>query len=87
MFLHPTQVASVMAGVAGVEDYRFIIGLENHVDTLRCEVVTEPGTDAEALRAMLATRVREGLRFRADVVVVEALTEGEGPILDTRDWS
>lgn len=87
MFLHPTQVASVMAGVPGVEDYRFIIGRENHVDTLRCEVVTEPGTDAEALRAMLATRVREGLRFRADVVVVEALTEGEGPILDTRDWS
>lgn len=87
MFLHPAQIASVMGGVAGVADYRFVVGRENHVDTLRCEVVLEAGVDAEQLVTALGARVREGLRFRADVVSVAALTDGDGPILDTRDWA
>ncbi|WP_256840849.1 phenylacetate--CoA ligase family protein [Ornithinimicrobium cryptoxanthini] len=87
MFLHPTQVAAVLGGIGGVAGYRFVIGREDHKDTLRCEVVAEPGADADALVAEIGSRVREGLRFRAEVVVVQALTEGEGPIVDTRDWS
>lgn len=87
MFLHPAQVAPVLAGVPGVVDYRFVIGRESHVDTLRCEVVTAAGVDTAEVVADVGTRVREGLRFRADVVVVDALTPGEGPILDTRDWA
>lgn len=35
----------------------------------------------------VAARVREGLRFNAEVVVVDALTPGNGPLVDTRDWS
>jgi len=86
MFLHPAQIAPVMAGVPGVADYRFVVGRENHVDTLRCEVVPAEGADAEEIVAALGPRVREGLRFRADVVAVEQLSAGDGPILDTRDW-
>lgn len=87
MFLHPAQVTSVMGGVAGVAQYRFVIGRVNHVDSLRCEVVPQAGTDAAALVAGLAGRVREALRFNAEVVAVSALTDGEGPIADTRDWT
>ena len=87
MFLHPTQVASVMGGVEGVADYQFVIGREDHKDTLRCEVVAESGADTDALVAGVGSRVRDGLRFRAEVAVVEALTEGDGPIVDTRDWA
>jgi len=87
MFLHPTQVAGVMNGAPGVADYRFVVGRHDHKDTLRCEVVAEPGADTEELVAALGPRVRDGLRFRADVVVVEALTDGDGPIVDTRDWA
>ena len=87
MFLHPAQVATVMGGQDGVADYRFVVGRVDHVDTLRCEVVAEAGADGDALVAALGPRVRDGLRFRADVVVVTELTPGEGPILDTRDWA
>src|SRR5699024_6063443 len=31
MFLHPSQAASVMADIPGVDGYRFIIGREDHV--------------------------------------------------------
>ncbi|MCK0114176.1 AMP-binding protein [Ornithinimicrobium sp. F0845] len=86
MFLHPAQIAPVMAGVPGVADYRFVVGRVDHVDTLRCEVVPAPGVDAAELVASLGPRVREGLRFRAEVVAVEQLSPGDGPILDTRDW-
>lgn len=86
MFLHPAQIARVMDGIAGVAAYRFVIGRADHVDTLRCEVVPVAGTGTDPLLADLAHRVRDGLRFRAEVVAVEALADG-GPLVDTRDWS
>lgn len=86
MFLHPSQAATVMAGVDGVADYRFVIGREDHVDTLRCEIVPATGGDAIALTEQVAQRVRDGLRFRADVVAVTRLTPGDGPLTDVRDW-
>jgi len=111
MFLHPRQVAGVMAGAPGVADYRFVIGRVDHVDTLRCEVLPEAGAGAgsgpaagpgagsgagagrdhdaarDGLVREVGARVRDGLRFRADVVLVESLTPGDGPMVDTRDWS
>lgn len=87
MFLHPAQIATVMGGVSEVADYRFVVGRVDHVDTLRCEIVPAAGADAEALVAQVGSRVREGLRFRAEVVAVETLTDGDGPILDSRDWA
>ncbi|MBC7310673.1 MAG: phenylacetate--CoA ligase [Actinomycetales bacterium] len=86
MFLHPAQVATVMKDVPGVADYRFVIDRADHKDILRCEVVALDGADADGLVAEVGSRVRDGLRFNAEVVLVEALSEGEGPILDTRDW-
>jgi len=87
MFLHPRQVAAVMSDVAGVADSRFVIGRDDHVDTLRCEVVPGAGADTDRLVGEVRDLVRDGLRFRAEVVVVEALTPGDGPLVDTRDWS
>lgn len=86
MFLHPAQVATVMKDVPGVADYRFVIDRADHKDILRCEVVALDGADADGLVSEVGSRVRDGLRFNAEVVLVEALSEGEGPILDTRDW-
>lgn len=86
MFLHPAQVATVMKDVPGVADYRFVIDRADHKDILRCEVVALDGADADGLVAEVGSRVRDGLRFNAEVVLVEALSEGEGPMLDTRDW-
>lgn len=86
MFLHPAQIASVMAGASEVAEHRFIIGRVDHVDTLRCEVVLAPGSDPERVVPEVASRVREGLRFRAEVVAVQTLTPGGGAIVDTREW-
>lgn len=91
MFLHPRQVAEVMAG-APVSRYRFVIGRENHRDTLRCEVVPEPGASSDGVADEVRRRVRDGLRFNAEVVAVEALPgDGDdanaGPLVDTRDWA
>src|SRR5699024_10621463 len=49
MFLHPSQAVAVMTGIDGVADYRFVIGREDHVDTLRCEVVPAPDADPTSL--------------------------------------
>lgn len=87
MFLHPRQVQQVMTGIAEVADYRFFITRQDNLDALRCEIVARPGTDGQVLAAEVRDRVREGLRFRVDVTPVEALAAGEGPMVDTRDWS
>lgn len=86
MFLHPSQAAAVMSGIDGVDGYRFVIGREDHLDTLRCEIVPAGPGDPTALTEQVAQRVRDGLRFRADVIAVTRLTPGEGPLLDVRDW-
>ena len=87
MFLHPRQVTSVMEGAPGVADYRFVIDRVDHVDQLACHVVPDGTVAGEELASSLATRIREGLRFRTDVQVVDDLGEGEGPMVDRRDWS
>lgn len=90
MFLHPSQVREAMAGVDGVGDYRFVIDRRDHKDTLRCEVVASSTAERERLRDQVAERVRDRLRFRAEVVVVDGvdrLTPGEGPIVDVREWA
>lgn len=87
MFLHPRQVAGVMAAVEGVADYRFVIGRADHVDSLRCEVVPASGVDGDALATEVRQRVHEGLRFRAEVVTVPEISGDAGPLVDLRDWS
>lgn len=87
MFLHPRQVVAVMSGVDGVAGYRFVIGRADHVDTLSCEVVPGPGVDHRSLVEDVTTRVRAGLRFNALVHVVDSVDPGDGPLVDTRDWS
>lgn len=87
MFLHPRQVTSVMAGVAGVADYRFVIDRADHKDELSCLVVPDGSVASDELARTVAERVRAGLRFKAGVEVVGSLGEGDGPMVDRRDWS
>ena len=87
MFLHPRQAVAVMDGVPGVRDYRFVIDRVDHVDQLTCHVVADGSVADDELASSLAGRIREGLRFRTDVQVVDDLGKGDGPIVDLRDWS
>ncbi|SOC56884.1 phenylacetate--CoA ligase family protein [Ornithinimicrobium cerasi] len=87
MFLHPRQVSSVMDDVAGVAGYRFVIDRVDHKDELSCLVVPDGSVAGETLAEEVAERVRAGLRFRVAVQVVESLGEGDGPMVDRRDWT
>ncbi|MPY77821.1 MAG: AMP-binding protein [Actinophytocola sp.] len=85
MFLHPRQVEATMRAVSGVVSYRFLVDRVEHRDQLRCEVVPEPGADANVVTAAVGDRIRSALRFTADVTLVDDLPGGE-LITDQRRW-
>ena len=95
MFLHPRQAAAVMAGVPGVEAWRFVVDRVDHRDQLSCEVVLADGGggasggggDADEVVEAVRSAVRSGLRFAAEVKVVDALGADEaGRLSDVRSW-
>lgn len=85
MFLHPQQVAEVLDDLDGIERYRMVVAREEHRDELRCEVVTS-GPEGEALAERVRAAIREGLRFNAEVVVVDSLPEDAPALTDERSW-
>jgi phenylacetate-CoA ligase len=86
MFLHPRQVRAAMDGADGATAYRFVIERVDHRDELRCEVQAGADTDTDGLVERIRDRVRQSLRFNADVVLVESL-DPAGPVLvDARRW-
>jgi phenylacetate-CoA ligase len=87
MFLHPRQAAAVMAGVAGVDAWRFVVDRVDPRDQLSCEVVPADGVDVGEVVDSVRAAVRSGLRFTADVKVVDALGADEvGRLSDVRSW-
>ena len=86
MFLHPAQLARMMAQFPEVSAYQAVITRVAHRDELRLEVVLgEAGTAEEDLTARLETAAREQIKFRLQAVVVASLPAG-GPIRDEREW-
>ncbi|MDP8957680.1 MAG: phenylacetate--CoA ligase family protein [Actinomycetota bacterium] len=86
MFLHPRQVQVVMGQVPQVEGYRFLVERVEHRDLLRCQVVGVAGTVPQELAARVKEQIRSGLRFDAEVQVVDALPEEAAVIEDLRSW-
>ncbi len=85
MFLHPRQAATALAGTSGLERWRLVVDRHNHRDELTCEIVPAGGADPETVRAEVAGRIRTGLRFNTEVVVVEAVTNN-AELADIRVW-
>lgn len=85
MFLHPTQVKGVAATLEGADALRFVIGREDHRDSVVAEVVVTAGADADTVVAEAADRIRSELRFRADVRTADAFDD-DAVIVDTRTW-
>jgi len=86
MFLHPRQARTALAGLPGLDAFRLVIERSEHRDSLRCEVVATAGADAAALVAAVRERIRSGLRFDAEVLVVPSLGGDEPTIVDLRTW-
>lgn len=85
MFLHPQQVGGVLDDLEGVARYRVVITREEHRDELRCEFVPDV-EDSESVAERVREAIREGLRFQAEVVVVDSLPEDAPALTDERTW-
>jgi phenylacetate-CoA ligase len=86
MFLHPRQARAALGDVDGLERFRLLIDRVEHRDELRCEVLARDGADGPGLVAAVRERIRSGLRFDAEVVLVEELPSDSPPIVDGRSW-
>jgi phenylacetate-CoA ligase len=84
MFLHPRQLAHVMARREGVERYRATVDRREHRDELHVEVVAADGANLDL--DAIATAVRDELRFTASVAVVDDLPEDAPELVDAREW-
>ncbi len=86
MFLHPTQLANMMARFPEVVAYQAVITRVAHRDELALHIVPK----ADAAQANLAARIqktaREAIKFRLAVEIVENLEPDAPPILDERTW-
>lgn len=85
MFLHPAQAANVLKRFPEVKAYQFVVTREEHKDFLTLRVATgsdEPADLAERLRAA----IRDGLKFRADIVFDAALPADAPKLVDDRTW-
>jgi phenylacetate-CoA ligase len=86
MFLHPRQARAALDGIGGVERFRLVVDRSEHRDHLRCEVMPREGAPAARLPAVIKERIRSGLRFDAEVVLVEELKPDSPVIVDVRSW-
>lgn len=86
MFLHPRQARTALAALPDLESFRLLVDRSEHRDTLRCEVVPVAGADVAGLAAAVKERIRSGLRFDAEVLVVAELAPDEPTIVDLRSW-
>lgn len=86
MFLHPAQIARVLADLPGLLTYRMVVERCEHRDELRCEVVAGDGVAVDTVTARVAEKIRSGLRFSARVVPVAELPPGAPVIDDRRSW-
>jgi phenylacetate-CoA ligase len=86
MFLHPRQARAVLDGLSGVERFRLVVDRSEHRDLLRCEVVPGDGAHAAQVAAAVKERIRSGLRFDVEVVLVEGFEPDSPVIVDVRSW-
>jgi len=86
MFLHPRQARAALDGFDGVERFRLVVDRREHRDLLRCEVLPREGAHASRLPAAVKERIRSGLRFDAEVVLVDGIEPDSPVIVDVRTW-
>lgn len=83
MFLHPRQATSALANIEGLTAFRFIISRSDHRDQVRCEYVSE---NAQNLDEVVGARIRDALRFNAEVHRVDTLADESSVLVDERSW-
>src|SRR5699024_5931410 len=83
MFLHPRQATTALQDIEGLVAFRFVITRREHRDEVRCEYVSEAAQD---LGQVLSERIRNALRFNAEVHQLAELPADSPVLLDERIW-
>lgn len=86
MFLHPTQLANMLARFPEVAAYQAVVTREEHKDFLTLQVVAKAAADSADLADRLKTAARDAIKFRLEVELVDSLPAGCPPIRDERSW-
>ncbi|MDA0246382.1 MAG: AMP-binding protein [Chloroflexi bacterium] len=85
MFLHPSQLAGLMARFPEVASYQAVITRTDHKDELALEVVVAEGHTADGLVERLESAARQAIKFRLEARLVASLPPSS-PIRDERQW-
>ncbi len=86
MFLHPRQLADMMARFPEVAAYQAVITREEHKDFLALHVVLASGAEGAGLADTIKQTARDSIKFRLEVVIVDGLPADAPPIRDERSW-
>jgi phenylacetate-CoA ligase len=85
MFLHPRQLRDVMARFAEIKRWQAVITRVEHKDFLTINVAAK---DNAELKPRVASAIREGLKFQAEVNLVseDQIAPDAPPLKDERTW-
>lgn len=86
MFLHPTQLANMMARFPEVAAYQAVITRVNHRDELSLQILPATSADQTDLSDRIQKTAREAIKFRLAVEIVDNIEPDAPPILDERTW-
>ncbi len=86
MFLHPKQLADMMARFPEVTAFQAVVTREEHKDFLALHVVLAEGEESVGLAEKIMQTARDSIKFRLDVQVVNTLPAGAPLIRDERSW-
>lgn len=88
MFVHPRQLAQVMARFPDVARYQALVDRPGTMDELTVRLEPAPGVDIEGRLADIGEAIREIIKVRAQLEVVSpnTLPDDAPPIEDRRTW-
>jgi len=87
MFVHPRQVEEALSTFPGVARFQMVVSHRDHDDVLTLKVVvTGPATPGLADQIALVLREKVKLRATVEVVEAAALPEGAKKVVDLRKW-
>lgn len=84
MFVHPRQLAAVLASDPAVARYQAVVTAAGHQDVLTVRVEAEEGTTLEVASLERRLRTAVALRLRVQEVGRGELEEGAPPLVDQR---
>lgn len=86
MFVHPRQAEAALRTEDSVKGGRFVITRADEKDHMRCEIAVAPSSNPAEVSERLEETIRNLIRIRTAVVIVDEVPEDSPLIVDERQW-